>query len=177
MKTIPWFYGNALAGFLDFSVGVLIATLTAHFFGVELAWWQLWVGGVLALLPDFDIAFLILAEKRVNSDHHKSPLHKPLLMLPLVGLIGYAIGGDYWELTALLCVLWHFIHDTPGFGGGGIAWAWPISKKYWSLTGAHPLIHASHEEWIRDNWLRPSRMSVREVGLGTLALVIAFLVA
>jgi hypothetical protein len=175
MKTIPWLFGNALAGYLDLCVGAMIAALTAHFFGAEALWWRLGIGSILAVLPDFDIMFSILAAQKVDSAHHRSPLHRPLLVLPLVGLAAYALGGDYWEATALLCVCWHYIHDTRGFGGGGIMWAWPVSKKYWSLSGAHALIHGDHEKWIEEKWMRPSTLSIGEVLLGTLALAVALI--
>jgi hypothetical protein len=173
MKKIPWLFGSALAGSMDLAVGVLIATIISSAMSVPVVWWHLLVGAVLAILPDFDIIFQIVTFGHVNSAHHRSPLHRPVLLLPLITIVGWLAGGEWLAYTAFICVLWHYVHDTKGFGGGGIAWAWPFSKKYWSLTGSHELYHMNHAQWIENYWLKPTKLSIREVMVALLALVLA----
>lgn len=180
MKKLKYLFGSALAAFMDFGVGVLIAAVVAEFIGVEIPIWFLAIGGVLALLPDFDIALPILTLRAPEGNHRETLFHRPVFLLPLATVATWFIGGEYWALTTFLCVLWHYIHDTKPLSEGGIAWFWPLSHNYWSLMGAEDPKNvnvstspAEHNAWIEKNWLRLSPMLIREVSLGVIALVLA----
>jgi hypothetical protein len=165
---------NVLAGFLDFTIGALIVVIIESMFGASIVPWHLIAGSALAVLPDFDLIVPILLDT-VRGDHHQTLFHRPMVMLPTSIMIGWFIGGGVWASIAGLCVFWHFLHDTRGLGGGGIAWFWPFSEQYWSLRGTQNprSVKVDYHEWIYNNWLRPSILSVREVALGSILLAIA----
>jgi hypothetical protein len=170
MKKLAWLFGNALAGYMDFAIGAWIATALTLFIPTQLQWWYLLVGGILALLPDFDIILPILRESNKISGHHTTILHRPLFMILLATLVFWFIGGWYWGILAFVCVLWHFVHDIQG----GIAWGWPVNKRL-LYPFKKNVEHISHREWIEKFWLKPSALSVREISIGTAALVVAIL--
>src|SRR5258708_5995710 len=127
---MKWYVVNALAGFKDFGVGALIASIIAHVYGIEASVWLLMAflvfGSVMAVLPDFDIIIPIL-RKKVTGNHRLTLMHRPLLLLPVATTIGFALGGQIIAVTVFTCVLWHFTHDS--YGGGSIGWLWPFSDK------------------------------------------------
>lgn len=169
------FCANGIAAFMDFGVGALIISLMTLAFDVPLPPWYLLVGGTLALLPDFDIVLPIIEGENIKSDHHQTLAHRPIVLLPLVTTIGFLIGGWFWAVTAAVCVFWHYVHDTKGFGGAGISWFWPCSQKYWSpLYGAEePQTPLGHHAMLRELWLRPSSFALCEIAIGLISLAIA----
>lgn len=168
-----------MAGFLDLSMGALIASATLSALGVEVLPWHLAVGAVLAVLPDFDIIPAILTTQKGIENHHTTIMHRPLFLIPLAALVAYGLGGSAWELVAILCVAWHFVHDTPPLSAGGIAWAWPMSEKFISLYGVKDPQpgELKHDEWIQTYWLRLTARSVSEISIGVVALVLAVAIA
>jgi len=172
MRRILYLYANLLAGFFDVSVGMLIAAVIETKFGISIAWRHLLIGGILAVLPDFDIVLPILFHT-VQGDHHQTIFHRPIVLLPVSILIGYAFGGFLWALITGVCVLFHYIHDTVG----GIAWLWPFSGKYVTFRGLeNPSPEINHDTWIWENWLQPSLLSISEIALGSVALLFSFLI-
>ncbi len=172
--------GNILAGFLDFAIGIFVVAMLSSVWGIELSPWVLVVGGIAAVLPDFDVIWFLVSKGKPSGDHHQSIFHRPLVMIPVVGLLALIAGGDFWCAAISVCLFWHYLHDTRGFGGGGIAWFWPFSRKYWSLTGGQEpessimaTSESGHVEWINTVWLRPSRICVRHTVTGSLLLGIA----
>lgn len=170
---------NALAGFLDLSMGALIAAATLYSLGVQPGLWHLLIGSVLAVLPDFDIIPAILLGREAAGNHHTTLMHRPLLIIPAAALVAYLVGGQAWGTVALLCVSWHYLHDTPPLSLGGIAWLWPFDYRYWSLWGPKEphMGHLNHHEWLRYNWMRLSSMLRMEVGAGLMALALALFIA
>ncbi len=168
---------------MDFCVGTLIAACIGAVLHIHTPLWYLIIGGILAFLPDFDVIWPILRQfltgRTITGNHHETVMHRPILLVPAATLIAYIVGGPYWALTACLCVLWHYTHDTKGMGGGGIAWLWPYSSDYWSPQGfAKPTpADSEHDAWIEKNWMRLSAMSVRELSIGLVALSIALFIA
>lgn len=167
--------GNVLAGFLDFAVGTFVVGVMTRVWEIEISPWLLVIGGITAILPDFDIVWFLVSRGRPSGDHHQSVPHRPLVMVPIVGLLAFLIGGDFWSVAISVCLFWHYLHDTHGFGGGGIAWFWPFSRKYWSLSGGEEpeksemaRSESGHVEWINATWLRPSYVSVRDVIIASL---------
>lgn len=176
-------YGMALAAFLDFAIGMSIVHTAGHLFGKNLSPAGYFIGGILALSPDVDLLYMALRERRLYGDHHQNLTHRPVLIIPLAGVAGFLIGGPFWGIAASLCLFWHFIHDTEGLGGpgaSGMAWFWPFSKKYISpkgMTNPERALAAKWkdraEEWMYMIWLRPSRLAVSELALGTLLFMYA----
>ncbi len=178
MEKLRIFLANGLAGSLDLCIGTLIAAATLSEFGIQPEFWHLALGAILAVLPDFDIIPSILLGREVEGNHHITLMHRPLVIIPAAALASYLLGGPVWGLVALLCVSWHYLHDTPPLSQGGIAWLWPFDHRYWSLRGpAEPHAgHLNHREWLAAYWLQPSRLSVTEVGAGLLSLLAALLI-
>lgn len=179
MEKLRILLANGLAGFLDLCMGALIASATLSSLGVEPLPWHLAVGGMLALLPDFDILGPILAGREVQGNHHTTLLHRPILLIPAATLAAWALGGQAWALVAFLCVAWHYLHDTPPLSQGGIAWLWPFDRRYWSPWGPKEphMGHANHHEWLKENWMRLSPMLCAETGAGFVALALALFIA
>ena len=91
-----------MAAFMDFGVGTLITALIALAFGIELPVWGYLIGGVLGFLPDFDVIWPTLIQDRPNGDHHQTLMHRPIILLPVVAVAGWLIGGTFWSMTAVL---------------------------------------------------------------------------
>lgn len=178
MKTkISFLLGNALAAVMDFGIGTALAAGIATWYGVNLPWYLVFMGGVLSLLPDFDLVPSVIRGVSAPFDHRQTPSHRPLLVLPLAIVVAYLLGGQMWAVIAGVCVFGHYVHDTNFVGTSyGIAWFWPFSPQYWSIFGSFTsevFESGSHHEWLRQNWLRPSVLSIREIGVGLVGVCIA----
>jgi hypothetical protein len=177
MKTARYLLANLHAGFMDAAVGVFLISLLTYLFGIPFQWWYVPLGAFLTLLPDFDIIVPIL--KRTfdglvyHDNHHKSWFHFPFFMLPLTSLIGYAVGGDAWEVIIFISVLAHYCHDAFMMGKTGIYWLTRYQKNTWPHDGALDPSFIPHNEWLTKNWLRVSKLMVVESTIGVLALVLA----
>jgi hypothetical protein len=171
MLRLRYLLANGLAGYLDFCVGTLIAALVCAAFGVHPTLLALALGGVLALLPDFDIVWPILTDT-LTHNHHHSLMHRPAFLVPVVACAGWLVAGALGAALAAACVLWHFVHDTPPFTlHNSVAWFWPLQKK----LRREPTV--GHHEWLERYWLRVSTLLMVEVGAGTLALAAALVIA
>ncbi|MFY9484595.1 MAG: metal-dependent hydrolase [Patescibacteria group bacterium] len=123
---------------LKIAVGLLFAVLpdigsgllAVHLVGKAIARpldFSYYLGGVcFAFLPDIDLVWQWLRERRIN-DLHKTLLHYPLVMLPLVNLVAGHWSG-FWSLAGPLAILFHYIHDSLG-DSWGLAWFWPVSRN------------------------------------------------
>ena len=169
--------GNALAAFLDFSAGVFVICLVALALGYRADPAAYIIGGILGMAPDFDVFYMFFKKKRVYGDHHQFITHRPVFGIALSSLFGLLLGGDFWVIAAPSCLFWHYLHDTEGFGGGGVAWFWPLSKQYYSpfriaspeksLMGQN---QDRHDNWLEATWLVPSKKSVTEIAIGSALL-------
>ena len=166
---------STLAAGMDFGIGMAIASLVTNWFGTHAPWYVLGIGGVLALLPDFDLIPSVIRCASPTFDHHQSPFHRPLLVLPISILIAYLFFGQMWAVITGICVLAHYIHDTNFISNTyGIAWFWPFSDLYWSPHGLFISSgNTSHTDWLQANWLQPSILSIREITTGLLGVSIA----
>lgn len=178
MERLLVFVAMGMTAFLDFSVGCFIATVIALAMNVPIQWWHLPLGGILALLPDFDIlapiARKFFIDEPITGNHREATLlHRPLVILPTVTLVAWAIGGEYWAVTAFLCVIAHYVHDARETGSDGLAWFWPISKKYWWIGGSFEPRYNEIEEWLERTWLQPSVRSIVETGISAVAILFA----
>ncbi len=171
-------YAMFLAGYLDMCVGLFLTLGVAYVLKMPVSAGYYIGGMTLAVLPDFDLLFLYFIKGQTTGNHHELLSHRPLFTLPLATAIAYKLGGSFWGLLAGCAVLWHFIHDTEGFGGGGIGWIWPFSKKYYSLSGGKEPMSSraaavlDFHKWLGDYWFRPSKQSLIETALGSVLLFI-----
>ncbi len=163
-----------MATFMDFGVGTFLGVVVAHATGVDIPLWYLPLTGILALVPDLDIAFKLLRTRTIadGENHHESLMHRPILMVPAVSIALWVICGSYWGIVGLLCLTWHYIHDSL-LGIGGFPLFWPVSCKYLSWRGLHEPSFMHHEEWTERYWRIPSYLAVWEVSIGSLALAAA----
>lgn len=166
---------NAMAAFMDFGVGCLIAELSFLSFNVTIPWQYIFIGGLLALIPDLDLVPSVLSGKSASFDHRQTLFHRPFVVLPLTVCVALLLGGVVWALVTLLCVLWHYLHDTNFVDTSyGIAWLWPFSNKYWSVWGSYiSQSSMGHHQWLEHFWLRPTFLSARELSVGLLCLITA----
>jgi hypothetical protein len=169
--------GNAMAAFLDFSAGVFIVYLGTLVLDYQAGIPSYVLGGILGMAPDFDVFYMFFKKKAVYGDHHQFVTHRPLFGIVLSSTLGFLLGGTFWAMVAPLCVVWHYLHDTEGFGGGGIAWFWPFSKFYYSPLRIVPPEKSlmaenqdEHEEWLETTWLVPSKTAVIEITIGSVML-------
>jgi hypothetical protein len=167
------FLANGMAAYLDFTIGCLLVVLLAGAFHVELLWWQVLIGGLLALLPDIDIAPTLLLGKSPRFDHRQTIFHRPLPILAAVAALGYWLGAAFWASAAVCLVFYHYLHDIDWNGNRyGVAWFWPFSEHFWGPYGRFmPPNNLSHETWLKDTWLQPSPQSVTELTIALIALL------
>lgn len=168
-------YASAMAAFMDFGVGTLITSIVAYNFGTILPWPYLFIGGLLALAPDMDMVPSVVWGKSPSFDHRQTIFHRPLFLILLISLIAWLLGGQMWLIISLLCITYHFLHDTNFTSNTyGIAWFWPFSNKYWNLNGSFTAKPGmEHHFWLKNFWLRPTTLSVREISTGLICLTIA----
>ena len=155
-----------MAAFLDFSTGALIVFTLGLASGVNVPLWQVGVGGVLALLPDFDILTQALASRLMDrhstGDHRATVMHAPLIMLPACTFLGWFFRGPFWATATFLCLLYHYVHDSRVFSVGDIDWLWPLTNRKlpWMDT----------KEWLQKYWLHPTKTSVTECFVGVVLI-------
>ena len=178
---ILYLFRNALVAFLDFSAGIFIVSAGSLIAGRESSIVYYIIGGALALAPDFDVFYMYLKRGKIYGDHHQYFTHRPMVGLPLAALIGFAIGGLFWGVMTIICIFWHYIHDTEGpTGGGGIAWFWPFSEKYrspWKTSSPEKSLSGQaigrQDKLLDSEWLAPSAKSVSELATGTMLFSVA----
>ncbi len=160
---------DGMAGFLDLTIGALIAYLMAKCYGQTAPWWHLLIGALLGLLPDLDTFRMMFNQgvQTARGDHRLTIMHRPLIMLPACMLLAYLVGGGYWAIIAGLCLAWHYAHDSAWLGSvSDIDWFWPITHR--------PLPYIDHPVWRETFWLVPSKLAIIEIGLGI--FILGFLV-
>jgi hypothetical protein len=174
-----WLICNALIAFLDFSAGVFIVYCIGYWFNLNPTGLSFMIGGILAISPDFDVLYMYMKKGGVYGDHHQFLTHRPIIGLAIADGLGWLFGGFFWAVISRACLLFHYLHDTEGFGtGGGIAWFWPLSKKYWSpwraVTPEKSLMaqNQNHQEWLENNWLAPNPLAIAEILTGCIFLMI-----
>lgn len=124
------------AGILDLATGLLIMHTLSVSFAHPLLWWQYAIGACLGASPDIDLFYAFW--KKNATGHHEYLTHRPIIGIMLATVLGFLLGGAFWAWCTGIAVSWHYLHDTDGFlglSGGGIAWFWPISKKYVGMRG------------------------------------------
>lgn len=170
--------GNAMAGALDVSVGMLIAAAVSYGLGLPFEPWYFLVGALFALLPDSDIAIPIL-NGTVEGDHRATLMHRPALTLGATALFGAILsayaGTLFWLFCPVLALLWHYVHDTGGwlFGNGAIAWKWPFTTTFHTFGAVPEEPAMPHSEWVRSHWLMAGALSRKELAAASVCLGLA----
>ena len=90
--------------------------------------------------------------------HHEKIPHYPLLILPIVLLIGVlliilcnsAILPIFWVTIVESCLLWHYLHDSKWTGGHGINWLYPFCGV--GIFNKED----EYNKWLHGEILRPS---------------------
>jgi hypothetical protein len=164
MPSSRWYLANALAGYLDFCMGTLIAAVCAAYAGQAPTVGLLLWGALFALLPDVDLVWPILrGHVRAGYDHRVTLMHRPLFVLVLTCAAVSWSGTGLCLVVALLGLVWHYLHDTPD----GVAWLWPFSaRKFLEPQPGQP-----HEKWVEETWCQFSRRGIGEVTAGTVVIV------
>lgn len=167
---------NALPAALDFCVGAFISVFLFRYFEREPSFTTPLIGGFLALLPDMDFPTQFIPKKGEVRDHHTSPLHYPLLMIPIVAYITFTIGGTVWLVIGLTALAFHYVHDMIG-PYSGIFLFWPLSRRFYGTNGIEDkktserwlfLKNYGHDFWIANYWVRPKLSSLSELVAATL---------
>jgi hypothetical protein len=170
MKNVLILAGSGMGAFLDFGVGMMITALFAIIAEYPLAPWHLLVGGILGFLPDFDIIPLILRRKYATvADHHTTLMHRPIIVLPIATALAWLIGGNFWAIVTVLCVSWHYFHDTRALSDGGIDLFWPLPAR---VTGFVEPPRVDLIDWLRWRWFKPTTFALTELKLGSLGMFI-----
>jgi hypothetical protein len=168
------FLANGMAAVMDFGVGALIAVVISLAFDSTITPITLLLGGIFALLPDFDVLPHILMGKEVTFDHHQTLWHRPALVLVVVGGLLYVFGTTTWCVIAVICLIYHYLHDTGWVSKAtGIAWLWPFSARAFSWFGFYDQVPSDHHPWLQNYWCTPTARSVSELGIGISSLVLA----
>lgn len=174
MKTIR-LLGYGMAMMFDVAVGMFIILLANKIIGINLSIKNCLIGGIFGIVPDVDILYMFIRKGEAYTDHHQFISHRPIVGITLAALIGWVMGGANWSITATACVCWHYLHDTYGFGGGGIAWLWPISKYYLSARGKmikpeDSEMNCDPEVWLHARVLSPNKQACVEFSLSAILL-------
>ncbi len=118
---------------LDIGIGIIMAIVASELFRVQLNFLLVLVGVIGALAPDFDyIVHLLQGGTSRNEQHHRELDHYPLLFVPIIGIIGWYLGGAPWSFLLAIGSLLHFIHDSIGVGWG-VAWLFPFTTDAYSF--------------------------------------------
>ncbi|MBU4536864.1 metal-dependent hydrolase [Patescibacteria group bacterium] len=64
---------------------------------------------------------------------HKYILHLPLIIVPLVFIVGLLYRDFLFGLLLTLMVLAHLVHDTMDNNFDGVSWLWPFSYRVYKL--------------------------------------------
>lgn len=176
--------------FLDIAIGIVAPLFVAHLFQFEATGGFVLFGILSSLLPDIDIIVYgfrkYVLHRKIND--HRSWTHYPIvyiLLSPAVFIFMSPLHG----IVFLLCILFHFIHDSLWIGWG-VSWFWPFSNRRYKFfplkngKSARQLkmtwlpredeaiqkqLHDSH--WIRDFYLRISVVSIVEYSAIIISLV------
>ena len=190
MKILDRFFklaGMVIAASLDLAVGSLIMAVMAAVFSVLgyqiiVPWHYYVIGALVALSPDLDVftSYNVMSGDVYQKKHHHEKIpHYPLLILPMVLLIGIffiilckgAILPIFWVIAVESCLLWHYLHDSKWTGGYGINWLFPF-------RGLEILEILNREDeynrWLHGEILKPSlKTAVGVLATGIIIGVVA----
>ncbi len=186
MSCLKWlrFVASGFAATLDMVLGIAIVHFSAYAWSCDLGFFHYALGVVLGVVPDFDIIHTMLAERKQSLvDHHDFLTHRPAVMVPIAALAGYVFGGQFWAFVFAGILFVHYLHDTRGLSGGGIAWLWPLDSRHIGVSRLGIIITEpreasalwpNHNAWLDNEYLTPSRRSLVELSFSSILLSIVF---
>jgi hypothetical protein len=184
--------------FLDILLGVCLGVFASLSRVQHIEPLYIWVGIIAALLPDIDVLYSLVRRIPIGGTAlgaHRRWTHYPSLGLVLSFCVGL-ICGTQWGILIGTGLLWHYLHDSVGIGWG-IPWLAPFRKRYYKFfstkTGAPTkkpsIVSWSEQEladvmkkhgnpnWIRDIYLRPSKVLLFETALIILGVIILIVIS
>lgn len=187
MKILDRFFklaGMAIAASLDLAVGSFVVAITVTVFSVWgyniiAPWYYYIIGALVGLSPDLDIftSYNVMSGGVYQKKHHHEKIpHYPLLILPVIALIGGLLiilcNGDslpiFWVIVVGSCLLWHYLHDSKWTGGHGINWLYPFSRV--GIFNRED----EYNKWLHGEILRPSfKTAIGVAGAGIIVGVVA----
>lgn len=159
---------------IDILAGIILSLGVAHIFEMPLNPWWILLGAIFALLPDLD--FFVEYFQRGTVGGKKLGAHRVLTHIPLLfvvpAILLYVFVSTPLAILFLVCILWHFAHDSHAMGYG-YRLLYPFSNKFYkffsdkegnykydtkhiltSWTKAEvETLHAKHgnDDWIQDH--------------------------
>lgn len=158
--------------FGDIGLGILFSVFFTQLFGVEQNAFYILGGILFALLPDIDMLSFVHPWLKKFFKDHRDWTHEPWLYL-IVSITLYFIAGPVWALLFFFGTFSHLIHDSLWIGPG-IMWLTPFSKKRYKFFNIEKPYEPGPITWFRDFYLRPTMVSVSEIGVFVLSLVVLY---
>lgn len=187
---LPW-------GWLaDFGHGIIITTILVNLFNLEYQLVYYIFGIIFSIILDLDaldefVKFGNVSASKERPKDHRDGFHYPIIWI-IVGIIFIFI-NNFWGTLFLTSIMVHFLNDSWGTGWG-IQWLWPLSNrsyKFFSrknvdadVTFKNFLVSWTPAEkekamsefgtsnWIRDYYLKPTKISIIEFGTFLISLMI-----
>ena len=117
---------------LDIGVGLLLAVIVGVIAGISPSAPFLLIGLIGALWPDLDAIWYVLQHKKVDQQahQHRDLLHRPLVLIPPLTAVVWALLG--WPAGTLfgLASLAHFVDDF-FYIGWGVRLFSPFDDRHW----------------------------------------------
>lgn len=164
---------------LDFCAGAFLAVFWMIWEGVEPTFLLVLIGGIVGVLPDMLDIWTQFKKTGHEVDHHLEWTHFPLVVIPVGMAMGYGIGGLLGMKIFGTSLLFHYIHDMTGPYGGIVVFG-PFLKFMFGINGREPLGKSKreiyirtngHDHWIKNYWLRASKLSTTELALASMFAV------
>ncbi len=159
--------------FGDIGIGILISIFVSKIYLVEITPVLVVWGVISALLPDIDLVVFLFPTLKNIFGKHRGLTHYPIIYIPIVILLFIFIGRVYTLILALGIFL-HLAHDSLWIGSG-IQWRWPFSKKSYKFFNIERPYEPGPNVWIKEFYLRPTRVVISEVGVFLLSLTLLYM--
>lgn len=170
MQTLHKWAVRGMAAYADYGSAIFVVGVMAALAAKYLVWWEVFLSGFLQLIPDSDMVLPLLRDDyKEMTQHHSTLMHRPLLILPLSGIVAYMIGGAFWAVATLICVSLHYFHDKSPIGDSDLYLLWPLPRRW---TGYEDSPQYEGHQWLKDRWIRPSRFALTELTVGSIGLLI-----
>lgn len=193
MKTWQKVLGGFLVALLDISIGVFFSLAIARFVNHKVGIGEISFGVISALWLDLDSLSILKKGAGKWTHEHRDLLHLPLIVLPVVFIVGYVLLGGYYAMVLFLATFSHLIHDSSGIGWG-IKWLYPFSFKNYKVFGRkfgklELIAQWTKEElkkdvgsngdndWLKNLYLSPSVILFVETGLSLFFIIFSVVMA
>jgi hypothetical protein len=157
---------------IDLIAGIILSLGVAHVFELPVTPSWIFFGILFALLPDVDFFTEFLQRGTVGGKKlgsHRVLTHIPLLFVPPAVWLYLTIGTPVAVLF-IVCILWHFTHDSHAMGYGYRLF-YPFSEKFYKFfsdkegnyrydfshfvtSWTKEEVEALHEKYGNDQWIQ-----------------------